>query len=98
MLLARSMDSGLLMASLPVLSVWPMMVTVVTGFWFRLVANWFRMGAKVELTSERPVANEMSEGMSSLRRLSAVWLTATPVPAVAFSMAAFWSCMRLDQR
>ena len=85
------------MASEPVLSVWPMMVTVVIGFWFRLVAKFVSTGAKLDLMAERPTSNDTSLGMSSFRRLSAVWLTATPVPAVALSMATFWSCIFLDQ-
>ena len=76
---------------------WGIVVTVVTGFWFRLVANWFRMGAKFDLMAERPTSKETSLGMSSFRRLSVVWLTATPVPTVALSIAAFWSCIFLDQ-
>ena len=74
------------------------MVMVVTGFWFRLVANWFSTVAKLLLMAERPTSNETSLGMASLSRLSAVWLTAMPVPAVAFSMACFWSCIFLDHR
>ena len=97
MALARSTDSGLLMASLPVLSVWPTMVTCVTGFCCSVPANWFSTPASAGLMAERPTAKPASAGTSSFRRLSAVWLTPMPVPWVACSMAFFCSCMRVDQ-
>jgi len=37
-------DSGLLMASVPVLSVWPTIRTSMLGCWFNPWANWSRMG------------------------------------------------------
>ena len=46
-LTARSIDNGLLMASLPVLSVWPTMRTSVLGLLRRPSANWSSTGAKL---------------------------------------------------
>jgi hypothetical protein len=63
----------------------------------RLAANWSSTGAKSGWMSALPTANEMSLGMSSLSRLSAVCVTATPVPRVAASMSRFWRSMFCDQ-
>ena len=97
MLAARFTDSGLLIASLPVLSVWPMMRTVDAGFWFSDCANLSRIGAKFGLMSARPTSNEMSLGTSSFSWLSAVCVTCTPVPCVACSMSLFCFSIWLDQ-
>ena len=94
---ARSTDSGSLMEALPVLSVWPMMLTVVFGFSFRVAAKRSRMGRKLPLMSARLVSKEISLGISIFRRLSAVCDTCTPVPCVACSIARFWFSMRFDQ-
>ena len=94
---ARAIDSGLFTASLPVLSVWPMMRTSAFGLLRRPSAKRSRMGAKLPLMSERPVSNEMSLGMSSLSWLSLVCTTLTPVPWVACSISRFCCSMLLDQ-
>jgi hypothetical protein len=88
--LARASDSGLLMASLPVESVWPTMVTSMPGCWPRPCANWSRMGRRRGSMAALLVANEMSLGMFSLSWLSGVCVTCTPVPAVACCI-----CVRL---
>jgi hypothetical protein len=95
--LARSNDSGLFTASLPVLSVWPTMAIAVTGLALSVPANWLSTPCSVGLTVERPVAKPASAGTSSFRRLSAVCVTPMPVPAVAASMAFFCSCILVDQ-
>src|SRR5450830_350148 len=84
------------MASLPVLSVWPMMVTFVAGFSFNVAANLSSTARKFGWISARPVLKEISLGISSLRRLSCVCVTCTPVPCVACSMARFCFSMRVD--
>ena len=85
------------MLSEPVLSVCPVMLMLVSGCCVKVVPNWFRIGPKFDLISERPTSNETSLGISSFKRLSVVCVTATPVPTVALSIAAFWSCIFLDQ-
>src|SRR5471030_876755 len=85
------------MASLPVLSVWPTMLTVAAGLSLSVAAKRSSIGRKLALMSARPVSKETSLGMSILRRLSAVWLTCTPVPWVACCIARFWASILLDQ-
>src|SRR5471032_3380525 len=85
------------MASLPVLSVWPTMLTVAAGLSLSVAAKLSSIGRKLALMSARPVSKETSLGMSILRRLSAVWLTCTPVPWVACCMARFCSSILFDQ-
>ncbi len=64
MLSARSSDSGLLIASLPVVSVWPTMRTSAFGLLRRPSAKRSRMGAEVGLDvgaagGERDVARDV---------------------------------------
>ncbi|MCY1372842.1 hypothetical protein D9M69_600750 [compost metagenome] len=73
------------------------MAIAVTGLALSVLANWPSTRCSVGLTVELPVAKPASAGTSSLRRLSEVWLTPMPVPAVAASMARFCSCILVDQ-
>jgi hypothetical protein len=85
-----------LIASLPVLSVWPMIRTVVEGFARSVCAKRSRIGRKFGSMSARPVRNDTSLGTSSLSWLSGVCVTVTPVPWVACSIVRFCSSIFFD--
>ena len=85
------------MASVPVLSVWPMICTVVAGLATSVCAKRSRIGWKLGRMAALLTRNEMSLGMSSCSRFSRVCVTCTPVPAVASSMARFCSSIWRDQ-
>jgi hypothetical protein len=85
-----------LIASLPVLSVWPTMVTRTLGSRLRPISS--STGRICGLMSARPVSKDTSLGTFSLSRLSSVRATSTPVPWLARASASRLSSMRLDQR
>ena len=73
-----------------------MMRTLVAGLSLRVWAKRSRMGRICGLIAALPLSKEMSLGISSFSWLSAVRVTSTPVPAVAWAMAWRWASMRWD--
>ena len=86
---ARLTDHGSLIASLPLVSVWPTLRTVVRGFSIRVWAKRSSPGPRPGASCALFVAKEKSLGTSSF--------TCTPVPRVAVSICCFCLAVWLDQ-
>ena len=94
--LARLSESGLLMASDPVLSVCPMMDTCAYGFCSEVCAKRSSTGYILRFSTAEPTANDASAGMLMRKRLSVVCETCTGVPCAACSIAIFCCCICCD--